>query len=175
MGLPPHQVPHHPLQGVPMGLGSLDLRNTFGIEAHGNHRNVLANSANTPPLGVGPRPKARGIHWREARGGGCSPWCSLVVLPDGPPSSRGSTMPKILGDHLEVLVGLSWQRENPRETDFYRFFRFVVPEYSHMTTFQTDHCFFFRFDLQRNRFIRSAELFEESSILLLLRCLEASE
>ncbi len=29
-------------------------------------------------------------------------------------------------------------------TDFYRFFRFVVPEYSHMTISLYDHCFFFR-------------------------------
>ncbi len=33
--------------------------------------------------------------------------------------------------------------------------------------------FFSEFVLQRNRYIRSAELFEESSILLLSRCLEA--
>ena len=43
-----------------------------------------------------------------------------------------------------------------------------------MTTFQTDHCFFFRFDLQRNHHIRSVALVEESSILLPPRCLEAS-
>ena len=29
-------------------------------------------------------------------------------------------------------------------TDFYRFFRFVVPEYSHMATFYMTPCFFFR-------------------------------
>ncbi len=47
--------------------------------------------------------------------------------------------------------------------------RFVVLEfYSH------DYLFFFsEFDLQRNHFIKRVELFEESPILLLRRCLEA--
>ncbi len=42
-----------------------------------------------------------------------------------------------------------------------------------MLLFDMHADFFSEFDLQRNRYIRSAELFEPSSILLLLRCLEA--
>ena len=42
-----------------------------------------------------------------------------------------------------------------------------------MLLFDMHADFFFRFDLQRNRYIRSAELFELSPILLLSRWLEA--
>ncbi len=44
-----------------------------------------------------------------------------------------------------------------------------------MLLFDMHADFFSEIDLQGNRFIRSAELFELSSILLLPRCLEASE
>ncbi len=44
-----------------------------------------------------------------------------------------------------------------------------------MLLFDMHADFFSRFVLQRNRFIRRVELFEESSILLLLRWFEASE
>ncbi len=44
-----------------------------------------------------------------------------------------------------------------------------------MLLFDMHADFFGRFVLQRNRFIRRAELFELSSIPLLSRCLEASE
>ena len=40
--------------------------------------------------------------------------------------------------------------------------------------FLHDHCFFCRFVLQRNRYIRSVALDEVNSILLLWRWLEAS-
>ncbi len=40
-----------------------------------------------------------------------------------------------------------------------------------MTTFQTDYCFFFRFDLQRNHHIKDVALVEVSSIPPLPRCL----
>ena len=42
-----------------------------------------------------------------------------------------------------------------------------------MLLFDMHADFFGRFVLQRNRFIKRVELFELSSILLLLRCLEA--
>ena len=42
-----------------------------------------------------------------------------------------------------------------------------------MLLFDVHADFFFGFDLQRNRYIRRAELFELSPILLLLRRLEA--
>ena len=87
-------------------------------------------------------------------------------------------MPKILGTTLEVLVGLSWQRENPRENKVYPFlpiFRTFLGEYSSMLLFDVHADFFGRFDPQRNYFIRSVELFEESPILLLSRRLEACE
>ncbi len=44
-----------------------------------------------------------------------------------------------------------------------------------MLLFDMHADFFGRFVLQRNHFIKRVELFEESSILLLLRWLEASE
>ena len=46
---------------------------------------------------------------------------------------------------------------------------------SYMATFYTTTCCFSEFVLRRNRLIRSGALVEESPILLLLRCLEASE
>ncbi len=47
---------------------------------------------------------------------------------------------------------------------------------SYMATFYMTTCFFFQeFVLRRNRLIRSGALVEGSSILLLLRWLEASE
>ncbi len=49
----------------------------------------------------------------------------------------------------------------------------VILEFYYMTTFQTDYCFFFRFDLQRNHVIKRVVLVEESSILLLKTCVEA--
>ena len=79
-------------------------------------------------------------------------------------------MPKILRDHLEVLVGLSWQRESPRENKVYRFlpiFRTFLGDYSSMLLFDMHADFFGRFALQRNRYIKRVDLFEESSILLL--------
>ena len=51
----------------------------------------------------------------------------------------------------------------------------IVEFYSHDYLLPWPHVFFSDDVLQGNRFIRSAELFEESSILLLLRRLEASE
>ncbi len=60
----------------------------------------------------------------------------------------------------------------------YRFlpvFRTFLGEYSSMLLFDMHADFFCRIDLQRNRFIKRVELFEESPILLLLRWLEASE
>jgi hypothetical protein len=45
----------------------------------------------------------------------------------------------------------------------------------YMTNVYMTTCFFSDDVLQRNRYIRRVELFELSSILLLLRCLEASE
>ena len=105
--------------------------------------------------------------------------CSLgYVLPDGPPNLGARLCPIDSRDHLEVLVGLSWQRENPREnicTDFYRFFGLSWENTTSMLLFDMHADFFGRFVLQRNRYIRRVELFELSSILPLLRRLEASE
>ncbi len=82
------------------------------------------------------------------------------------------------GPHLEVsFVGLF-----PRAlgsitshyvTDFYRFFGLSWEDTISMLLFDMHADFFGRFVLQRNRYIRSAELFELSPILLLSRCLEA--
>ena len=53
--------------------------------------------------------------------------------------------------------------------------RFVVLEFDSHDYLSTRLFFFSEIDLQRNRYIRSEELFELSPILLLLRWLEASE
>jgi len=97
------------------------------------------------------------IQSREARGESDIspiPPISRESSPDGPPLDLGARFGRILLPRVLLFSVV---------TTFY------------MTTFQTDHCFFFRFDLQRNHHIRSVVLVEASSILLLLRCLEASE
>ena len=77
-----------------------------------------------------------------------------------------------------VLVwphGSPYRIRRPIFTDFYRFFGLSWEDTASMLLFDMHADLFGRFVLQRNRYIRSAELFEESSILLLLRRLEASE
>ena len=59
-------------------------------------------------------------------------------------------------------------------TDFYRFFGLSWEDTASMLLFDMHADFFSEIVLQRNRYIRSAELFEQSPILLLRRCLEAS-
>jgi hypothetical protein len=94
------------------------------------------------------------IQSREARGESDNPPFPLLVgiLPRWPPPNLGARFGRILLPRVLLFSVM---------TTFY------------MTTFQTDHCFFFRFVLQRNYFIKRVVLVEASSILLLLRCLEA--
>ncbi len=94
------------------------------------------------------------IQSREARGESDNPPFPLLVgiLPRWPPPNLGARFGRILLPRVLLFSVM---------TTFY------------MTTFQTDHCFFFGFDLQRNHFIRSVALVEGSSILLPPRRLEA--
>ena len=108
---------------------------------------------------------------RGSRGGDYHPGYSLRSPPGWPPHSRGSTTVHSGGPRSRPITRVFWSSV-PIFTDFSDS---VVLECSYMTTSQTDHCFFFRFDLQRNGYIRSVVLVEANSILLLFRCLEASE
>ncbi len=135
-----------------MALGSLTISRRIG---HGYWLMACRHSerceSQTQPLLGGGYTVARG-----SRGGEMSPIPPIgrVSSPDGPPPNLGARFGRILLPRVLLFSVV---------TTFY------------VTTFQTDHCFFFRFVLQRNRYIRSVVLVEESSILLLLRCLEASE
>ncbi len=107
-----------------------------------------------------------GEYTLERLAGGIIPrfplWCRDP--PDGPPQrSFVGQFPRALGSIPGHLA-----------TDFYRFFGLSWEDTASMLLFDMHADFFFRFDLRRNHFIKRVELFEESSILLLRRCLEAS-
>ena len=106
-----------------------------------------------------------GEYTLERLAGGIIPrfplWCRDP--PDGPPQrSSVGQFPRALGSIPSHYV-----------TDFYRFFGLSWEDTASMLLFDMHADFFGRFVLQRNRYIRSAERFELSPILLLSRCLEA--
>ena len=106
---------------------------------------------------------------RGSRGGDIHPWVFPGVLPDGPPTL--GARPRPLSRCSEPPCYMEYS------SHYYRFlpiFRIRSTSHSYMTTFYTTTVFFCRFVLQRNYYIRSVVLFEVNSILLLLRCLEAS-
>ena len=147
-----------PKKGVPWGEPKLRAR------PHPRCPSVLAPRPMAPCRGGDTLARRHRREWMFTPG--CSLWCP----PRMPPPALGARLRTTLGGCSESPVSRVFVVIC---TDFYRFFRFVVPEYSHMTISLYDHCFFSGFVLWRNYFINRGALVEESSILLLLRRLEA--
>ncbi len=120
----------------------------------------------------GPWPPWGEIHSREASAG---EYVHISPIPQGNREINGYLFTTFTG-----FSRLSWDNR----VSFYRFLqtllgdsvgRFVVLEFYSRDYLSTRLFFFSEFDLQRNYLIRSEELFELSSILLLSRCLEACQ
>ncbi len=152
-----------PCLGGPWGLAvrltvRLVIRRTIPLGAMGTMGTIVGPRPMAPAAGRGGDALSRGY-----AGSSISPTVPLGDPPQMAPRSRDSTMNHSGG---------------PRSHLFYRFlpiFRTFLGEYPSMLLFDMHADFFGRFDLRRNRLIRSGALVEAKSILLLLRRLEASE
>ena len=171
----PFSRPYSPPGGGATGPWDLPGRQlpTKNLVLHQSVAGLHSRACRGLAQGPGSPGRGGGRYTRERLARGVTvPWAfPRRVLPDGPPTLGARLCP--LRRSSESLY---YKSIRVICTDFHRFLPIRSTRvFSQWLLLTQPHVFFSGFVLQRNGYIKRVALVEESSILLLLRWLEASE